>query len=176
MKTIIILTFMAMAGLLPASEYIVEKFNPPIYFNGDGFKEENKSEWATAFLGRKSPRKITFSEFNKTISETVKNKFGLDEDAYHEMVSRKPKSDAYGSILAEVQFTHENEEFIMLIIYPMELEEYPKSKDDVSGFKSKLFFKKVNGNWISWMTPHDMPYDAPIIDIATPLEALGLTK
>ncbi|WP_162030464.1 MULTISPECIES: hypothetical protein [unclassified Lentimonas] len=173
MKTIIILSFMAMAGLLSASEYVVEKFNPPIHFNGDGFKEECVHDWATAFLGRKAPGAITFTEFNQTISEAVKKKFGLDETAYGEMVQRKPKSEVYGSILAAVTFNDENEAFMMLILYPTELSQYPQSKDEVSGFISKLFFKKQGDRWISWMMPHDMAYDDPITNI-DPKQALGL--
>ena len=173
---VLLFSFIAVTYLLSASECVVEKFNPPICFNSEGFKEGNESEWATAFLARKAPSQVTFHEFNETISDTVKKKYGVDEEAYREMVARAPKSQAYGSILAEVKFTHENEEFIMLIIYPMELSEYPKSKDDVNGFMSKLFFKKMNDHWISWMTPHDMAFDDPIIDIAPPHEALGLSE
>ena len=156
-----------LANTVLAIEYTVAHFDPPILFNAEGFKEDAPDkEWATAFLATRAPIQLSADQFNASMSHTLREKHGVSPEAFESMIGRTPKGQPYQSILAEVKFTHqEEEEYRMLIIYPAELKTYPKSKSDADGFIAKEFFKRVNGRWIMWTMPHDMDYDDPITDI-----------
>lgn len=166
-KTIFILILTLIGSLSALEIQEVERFDPPILFNAEGFKSEApEKEWTTAFLAQLAPITVTLEEFNASISETVKAKYGLDEETFQAIVSKTPKNQPYESILAEVEFSQLNEDFLMLITYPSELKTYPKSKAEADGFIAKHFFKLVDDTWISWTFPHDMPFDDPIGNIS----------
>ena len=165
-NTILILILTSIGSASDIEYTVTERFDPPILFNAEGFKSEiPEKEWTTAFLSLRAPIKVTFEEFTASISETVKDKYALDEAKFQAMVSKTPKGKPYESILAEVKFSQMKEDFLMLITYPSALEEYPKSRSEADGFVAKHFFKKVDSSWISWKFPHDMPFDDPMGNI-----------
>lgn len=155
-----------LANTVLAIEYTVAHFDPPILFNAEGFKEDTPDqEWVTAFLATRAPIQLSADQFNASMSHALREKHGVSAEAFESMVARTPKGQPYQSILAEAKFSHQGEEYRMLIIYPAELKAYPESKGDADGFIAKEFFKRVNHHWIMWTMPHDMDYDDPITDI-----------